>query len=397
MKSFFRSGSFWFGVLGVLVLGSCIWISTCFWGWLHPPAPTEVSNSETLRNVGLLTGGLLAFVFAGWRGWVAERQANAAQSQAETTQRGLLNERYQKGSEMLGSDVLSVRLGGIYALQRLAKDYPEQYHIQIMRLFCAFVTHTAEKSSVQPSDSEGKPTEPSPDLQAVMDAIGARREGETNLERLEKYRLDLRRAKLSRTSLARANLSGVRLAWASLEGADLGEANLSKAGLNQADLTGATLGGANLHAASIRRAILESAVFWTSPGPLRFISYYNALRERGVLSADLSAAKLEGSDLSGASLQGADLAGAFLTDAILDGANLSGANLSGGTLSRTRLSGVKMHENGETPASGLTQEQLDQACSNPNNPPDLGGFVLDAATGKPLVWRGKPPSDGPTG
>ena len=40
---------------------------------------------------------------------------------------------------MLGSEVLSVRLGGIYALQRLAEEEPKQYHVQIMRLFCAFV------------------------------------------------------------------------------------------------------------------------------------------------------------------------------------------------------------------------------------------------------------------
>ena len=56
-----------------------------------------------------------------------------------------------------------------------------------------------------------------------------------------------------------------------------------------------------------------------------------------------------------------------------------------------------MHENGNIPVNGLIQEQLDQACSDPDNPPDLGGIVLDAGTGKPLVWRGKPPNDGPTG
>ena len=41
---------------------------------------------------------------------------------------------------MLGNDVLSVRLMGgirIIALQRLAEEHPEQYHVQIMRLFCA--------------------------------------------------------------------------------------------------------------------------------------------------------------------------------------------------------------------------------------------------------------------
>ena len=134
--------------------------SVVFWGWLHPKDSQSASNSETVRNLGILIGGVIAFVFALWRGWVAERQAATAQRQAKialqqaataqhqaeiarqlasTSERGLLNERYQKGAaQMLGSDVLSVRLGGIYALQHLAEDHPDQYHVQIMLLFCAF-------------------------------------------------------------------------------------------------------------------------------------------------------------------------------------------------------------------------------------------------------------------
>ena len=57
----------------------------------------------------------------------------------DTAQEGLLNERYQKGAEMLGSPVLAVRMGGIYALQQLAQDHPDTYHLQVMNLFCAFV------------------------------------------------------------------------------------------------------------------------------------------------------------------------------------------------------------------------------------------------------------------
>ena len=57
--------------------------------------------------------GLIALPLALWRGHVAEQQANAAQQ-------SLRNERYQKGAEMLGSEVLSVRLGGIYGLQQFS-------------------------------------------------------------------------------------------------------------------------------------------------------------------------------------------------------------------------------------------------------------------------------------
>ena len=99
-----------------------------FWEWLSGGE----SGSTTIRNIALVAAGLIALPLAIWRGVVANRQAN-------TAQQGLLNERYQKGAEMLGNGVLSVRLGGIYALQRLAEESPGQYHIQIMRLFCAFV------------------------------------------------------------------------------------------------------------------------------------------------------------------------------------------------------------------------------------------------------------------
>ncbi len=158
MKRLLDSGYFWIA-LSSLLLSVGVALIITFWSWPHPEASTTESNSETIRNVGLLLAGVLAFVFALWRAWVAERQAatardqaKIAQEQAATAERGLLNERYQKGAEMLGSDVLSVRLGGIYALQRLADEQPKQYHVQIMRLFCAFVRNpnTGREQATRP-------------------------------------------------------------------------------------------------------------------------------------------------------------------------------------------------------------------------------------------------------
>ena len=81
------------------------------WNWFSEGE----SNSGTIRNIGLVLAGLVALPLALWRSLVAQRQAEAAQRQAFTAQEGLANDRYQKGAEMLGSDVLSVRIGGIYA------------------------------------------------------------------------------------------------------------------------------------------------------------------------------------------------------------------------------------------------------------------------------------------
>ena len=80
--------------------------------------------ATTVRNVGLMIGGAEAILFAVWRSIVAEKQA-------KTAQLGLLNERYQKGAEMLDSGGLSGRIGGIYALAGLAHEDPENYHTKI--------------------------------------------------------------------------------------------------------------------------------------------------------------------------------------------------------------------------------------------------------------------------
>lgn len=145
MKHLLESGYFWF-VLSIALLLFGIGLTIWFWCWLHPKAPTTVSNSETLRNVGLLIGGMLAFIFALWRGWVSERQAEATRSQAEsalrqaeTAEQTLLNERYQRGAEMLVSRVLAVRMEGIRSLEELAEDQPDSYFVRVTQLIGDFV------------------------------------------------------------------------------------------------------------------------------------------------------------------------------------------------------------------------------------------------------------------
>ena len=71
---------------------------------------------------------------------------------------------------MLGSAILSVRLGGIYALESLAREHSQQYAEQILKLFCAFARHPTGDAERTP-DSEAKRL-PRSDVQAVMDVIG---------------------------------------------------------------------------------------------------------------------------------------------------------------------------------------------------------------------------------
>ena len=202
------------------------------WGWIV----TE-SGSTIIRNLGLVIGGLIAIGFGIWRGVVADRQARSSQDQAkaalhqaETSQRGLLNERYQKGAEMLGSEVLSVRLGGIYALQSLAEDEPEQYHFQIMRLFCAFVRYPTADNT-RPTVTERISKRVREDVQDAMTAIGNRSDTDIALEKKENFRLDLSGAYLVNVQLSDANLSNMVMVDTNLRDANLRNTDLSNVGL----------------------------------------------------------------------------------------------------------------------------------------------------------------------
>ena len=236
----------WFGITAwaVLVIVVSLISIPYYWDWLS----AEESNSSTIRNIFLAAAALIALPLAIWRSTVAGRQADTAQQQSGIAQRGLLNERYQKGAEMLGSRVPSVRLGGIYALTRLAREYSGDYHTQIMRLFCAFVRNpTAELNRDGSEEGNARPVRLREDVRAVMTAVGTRNGSQIETEKKEKYRLDLFNADLKGLCLYRADLRRVDMGGADLSGARLMEdTNLSETFLLGVNLSEAFLDGTDL-------------------------------------------------------------------------------------------------------------------------------------------------------
>ena len=364
--------------MAVVLIG--IGATRLFWNSLHPEDPTDVSNSDTLANVGLLIGGAVAFVFGGWRAWVAERQtqasqaqAEAAQAQVEVAQQGLLNERYQRAAEMLGSALLTVRLGAVYALRRLAEEHPVDYHVQGMVLLCAFVRHPTPDERMPIIVTEEWGTEDPrirEDVQAALSVIGERKPDYLELERQNDFRVDLRNARLIGAGL-REHL----LVSAKLDGARLMSADLDQAVLTEADLPYAKLSGANLSGARLTDAICLCA-------NLSSVTAQNTI---------LRGAFLEGTEWNGARMQGADLSDANLIGADLQGAVLSNTNLSGAIFGRgRRLVGYPPFEITEQILTRLTQAQLDQGFAEHDRPPQLRDGVTDYETGEPLVWRNLP-------
>ena len=402
------------GAVAWMLIASWNWLSTDFWTWLRGEPNRMESGSTTVRNLGLLIAGLIALPLAIWRSWVAQRQA-------DTAQQNLLNERYRQGAEMLDSEILSVRLGGIYALQRLAVENPKQYHVQVMQLLCAFVRHPPKDDgdNIQRRRGERSKAELRSDVRDAVNSVSLCHAQQGKLENKAGFRLDLRGvdltgADLFQAELSNANLSEADLSWAGLIGAHLAGANFGRATLVGACLRNADLIATNFAHGNLSETYMESANLaraGLADANLSKARLSSAnLSEAHLSNANLAGASLVDSDLSKTRLQGANMArarlyktrldGAILSRTNFDGAGLGGANLLGSDLSNANLSNANLspmvtttQEVGKEPhqeksLTKLTQSQLDVACAESDKPPNLKG-AMDAETGEPLVWRGK--------
>ena len=208
----------------------------------------------------------------------AQENIKLTQENLRITEEGKLTERFSKAVELFGSEKIDIRLGGIYALERIARD-SQKDHWTVMEILTAFVRENSHKKEEDISPRE--------DIQAIMTVIGRRKWSETETQRLNLEEVNLTKYALTEANLRRTNLFS---------------ANLIRADLTRADLIEVNLRGADLHDAFLN-------------------------------GADLSKADLSNANLSNAYLIEVNLSGAFLIGANLSGANLSGANLSGANLS----------------------------------------------------------------
>jgi hypothetical protein len=213
--------------------------------------------------------------------------------QLHTSREGQITERFSCAVEHLGSDKEDVQLGGIYTLERIAKDSPEDRRT-VQAVLGGYVrTHARWVVGSPEVPEHPTPTVDmqlpwlqyrAPVVQAALAVLGRRSryrdEMALNLSRVDLRGAFLNHARLSNAMVRHANLARARLVEVQLENADLEDVDLRQANLQRARLTGANL----------RQAYLQDA------------------------------------DLRGADLRRADLRGANLHDASLNGAQLENAH-----------------------------------------------------------------------
>ena len=194
---------------------------------------------------------------------------------------GHVTDRYTRAIEQLGSERLDVRLGAIYALERIMVDSVRD-HPTIVEVLAAFIREHSPVGAATANHPR-----PTTDVLAAAAVLGRRPS-----ERKECGGLDLRT-----TSLVGANLASANLAGADLTGSDLANANLRSANLSDTDLTGTNLANADMAGANLTNAFALSA----------------NMRKADLSNADLTDTNLEGACLPGAHLMRARLIRTKLT------------------------------------------------------------------------------------
>jgi hypothetical protein len=227
-------------------------------GPLHETALDNARGKLLTLGAGLFAAGALVFT---------ARNFSLSRRTFELTEQGQVTDRYTKAIEQLGSDKLDVRIGGIYALERIARD-SQRDHQTVMEVLIAFIReHSHEQWPPLDPDGPERQRLTRPDVQAAITVVG-RRDAElyledpgidltgANLSRADLVNADLRRTILIGVDFTGANLSAAKLTGAILFDAKFAtarflHANLTDAHLSRADLTGARLDGARLDGADL--------------------------------------------------------------------------------------------------------------------------------------------------
>ena len=268
--------------------------------WLLPKWQAERSQGLTSENrferenearktLAQIIGGVLvlAGLYSSLQTFSLQQHTLSLQQNTFDLQRaGQITDRFTKAIDQLGAVEtgpdgkpkinLEVRLGGIYALERIAHDSPND-HWTIIEVLSTYVRENSPATNYAGKTAGGhsslRTTTPpakagkqrlGADIQAILKVIGRRdRTHDPPDRRLDISKTDLMGAYLHRAYLQRVDLTGADLSGAdltnahldaNLRGAHLDRAHLDRADLSGADLTGADLTGADLSGADLRGA-----------------------------------------------------------------------------------------------------------------------------------------------
>jgi hypothetical protein len=241
-------------------------------------AQAQLQNSVRSTLLQAVAGLLvIAGAFVTWR-------------QVQVNRDGQITDRFTRSVEQVGSDNVDVRIGGIYALERVAKNSAAD-RPQVQYILAAFIRGHAPWS--RPSADAPEPVDESlpwlyvrsPDIQAAVNVLGRRQASQ-----------DALRLYLSRVDLRSANLDSAKLIGAQMRHSNLARSWMVAATFDRSDLCYTDF----RQTRAIRTRFVDSV--------LRGASFHGA----DVAEADFRRADLRAADMRSRNLDRADLVGALV-------------------------------------------------------------------------------------
>jgi len=280
------TATFWKRVIGVVLFSAVLGGLIVFVQWVpewqvhragvhsavvepkSSPTPADVATlqNEMRKTLLQIVGGAFA-IFALW---LTFRRVIVAEQ-------GHITERYTRAIEQLGAmradgkPNVEVRLGAIYALERIAKDSARD-HWTIMEVLTAYVRQNAPapaQASTIEENQKAIDKGPATEIQAILTVLGRRQRGRGREQ--EGQSLNLSHSDLRGASISGAHLDGMLFSWAYLDGAYFNgayldgayfnSAHLDEAKFNEAHLAGADFCLAHLYRAYFTKAHLDGTYF----------------------------------------------------------------------------------------------------------------------------------------
>lgn len=256
--------------------------------WAHELDRKDLIQAENSARATLVQtiGGailLISLLFT-WR------TLHATLENLEVTQDKQITERFTKAVEQLGHEKLTIRIGGVYALERIACESNKD-HWPIMEILTSYIRESSSQMRAEDGKTfrkviatltdrilnratqvdEHAVLQLSPDIEAIINVLRRRNssheyKGQSlNLEGANLWGANFTGAELRGARLRGANLQGARFYAAHLEGADLSGAllwgaDLTEVHMNEAVLTGAELQNASLIGADVKGVVWHGAI-----------------------------------------------------------------------------------------------------------------------------------------
>lgn len=303
------------GLAGLTILGFALlgplasWLAGSPLGNL-PPSQRIQALDDARGRLLQLSAGIVAVGALFYNA----RNHSISRRTYELAERGQVTDRYAKAVEQLASKATEVRLGAIYALERIARDSPED-HQTVIDVLCAFVRNYSPPSTDADVGQDDE-LRTAVDIQAAMQVIGRRNTSHDQVP------LDLRSAKLRGLELYDADLSGcympsADLSHCSLHRVGFRDAKLMWIDFNDSHLVDVDMSGCSLTRSSFKEAHMERVNLAGAD-----LSNYSNLSESAMRCVRLEGANLEDATFNRTSMEEMNLADVNLAVTDLSGADL---------------------------------------------------------------------------